>query len=139
MGLEAEVVALASGGAGTLVGLMVTDLWQQVRDKVATLFAGHGDDAAEVGAALDRSRAELIAARQAEDEVGVADVHSEWRLRLRRLLSSNPAAAQELRALLLEVQEASGPQQQAFVLQNGQAIGSNSTLNQVGSGIQING
>lgn len=45
----------------------------------------------------------MAVAREEGDQDGVAGVTAAWRLRLRRLLSEDPAAAAELRALLDEV------------------------------------
>ncbi|MGW9122567.1 hypothetical protein ACWGRV_39280 [Streptomyces sp. NPDC055663] len=52
---------------------------------------------------LEASRAELIAARDGDDPDAVADIEDEWRLRMRRALRADPAAAQELRLLLDEI------------------------------------
>jgi hypothetical protein len=85
--MEAELASLAVSGANTLVGLMASDGWQAVRSRVAALFR-HRDD---VAGELEESRAELTAA------AGTA-----WRLRLRRLLRDDPAAAAALRELIAE-------------------------------------
>lgn len=99
--VEAELTALAASGATSLVGLMVSDAWGQVRGRLAAFFA-RGGDGGTVGGQLDSSRAELVAAQQAGDADTAADVADEWRARLRRVLRADPAAAAELRALLDE-------------------------------------
>lgn len=104
--MDAELAALASSGATTLVGAMVSDAWAQVRDRVAGYFGRGGEpgaDPAVVAGELDAARAELTAARQQDDAAAVADVEAEWRARLRRLLRADPGAADRLRALLDEV------------------------------------
>ena len=100
--MEAELAGLAASGATTLVGLMVSDAWAQTREQVARLFARGGDGSAEAGE-LQQSQAELLAARESGDTEAAADVEAEWRTRLRRLLRSDPAAADELRSLLAEL------------------------------------
>jgi len=104
--VEAELAGLAASGATTLVGLMVSDAWAQVRDRVARFLARDGDaaDSAAVERQLQEDRQELVAARDAGDGGTAADVEAGWRLRLRRLLLADPAAAAELRALLAELE-----------------------------------
>ncbi|NBM21214.1 hypothetical protein, partial [Streptomyces sp. GC420] len=100
--MDAELAALAASGATTLVGLMVSETWTQTRDRVARFFArgaGEGPAEEELGA----SRAELVAAREAGDELAAADVEAGWRMRLRHLLRADPEAAEELRELLAEL------------------------------------
>lgn len=100
--MEAELAALVGSGATTIVGLMATDAWTQTRDRIGRLFARGGDPAA-VTLELEASRSDLVAARQTGDEASAAEVETEWRSRLRRVLQTDPAAAVELRALLEEV------------------------------------
>ncbi|MHC5903899.1 hypothetical protein ACVNF4_08320 [Streptomyces sp. S6] len=95
--MEAELVALAGTGATTIVGLMATEAWDQVRQRVVRLFTRGGDPSALDGE-LTASRAALIAAPDEE----TADVTASVRLRLRRLLAENPEAAAELRLLVEE-------------------------------------
>ncbi|MFF3622196.1 hypothetical protein [Streptomyces sp. NPDC002467] len=96
--MDAELVALASSGATTLVGLMVTDGWAQARARFARLF---GREQPRAEAELEESRAELIAA----SDSGAAREETErvWRDRIRALLVVSPGAAQELRAILGDV------------------------------------
>lgn len=115
--VEAELAALAVSGATTVVGLMASDAWTQVRDRLARFFA-RGGAAADDGttrsavptgdeaAALEElqlSRAELTAARASGDVDAAADIEAGWRTRLRRVLLADPAAAAELRLLLEEL------------------------------------
>lgn len=106
--MEAELAQLAASGATSLVGLMVTDAWTQVRGRLARFFARGGADGGEEAASadLERSRDELAAARQAGDTATAEDVRAEWRLRLRRALQADPEAAGELRRLLAELEPA---------------------------------
>ncbi|MFD3377959.1 MULTISPECIES: hypothetical protein [unclassified Streptomyces] len=100
--MDAELVALATAGATALVQQMVTDGWANVRDRVVVLFSRGRDEEAVVGE-LEESRADLVAARDDDDEQVAADVQATWRNRLRRTLRDDPAAAAELRALLDEL------------------------------------
>ena len=98
--MDAELTALASSGATTLIALMVTDGWQQVRRRFAALF---GHQSADVDEELERSRNTLVAARQAMDPTTADNLEAEWRSRLCRLLASDPGAVHHLRAVLDEL------------------------------------
>lgn len=100
--MEAELAALAAAGATALVQQMVTDGWGNVRDRVVAFFA-RGRDEEVVQGELEESRADLVAARDADDEDAADDVRASWRVRLRRTLRDDPEAAAELRALLDEL------------------------------------
>ncbi|TJZ51073.1 hypothetical protein FCH28_21505 [Streptomyces piniterrae] len=103
--MEPELVALAASGATTLVQQMATDGWATARRRMASFLArrrGMADEEALEGE-LEVSRADLAAAQEDGDREGVEGVTNAWRLRLRRLLREDPAAADELRALLGEL------------------------------------
>lgn len=104
--MDAELTALATAGATALVQQMVTESWAQARRRVVAFLARrHGAADEEVlEGELEESRADIVAARQGDDEEEIADVTAVWRRRLRRLLRDDPAAAAELRALLDELQ-----------------------------------
>ncbi|KND35554.1 hypothetical protein [Streptomyces acidiscabies] len=95
--MEAELVALAGTGATTIVGLMATEAWDQVRQRVVRLFT-RGGDANAMDDELTASRTALVAAPEEE----TADVTASVRMRLRRLLAENPEAAEELRLFIEE-------------------------------------
>lgn len=105
--MDAELAALASSGATALVGLMVSDAWVQVRDRVTGFFA-RGGQAGNVAEELASSRQELMTAREEGDTDAAADAQAVWRAHLRRVLLADPAAAGELRALLAEVEPMTG-------------------------------
>ncbi|MGW1806557.1 hypothetical protein [Streptomyces sp. NPDC002078] len=128
--MDAELVALASSGATTLVGLMVTDGWQQVRGRFAALFRQQGTDVDEE---LERSRDDLVAARQARDVATAEDLVAEWRSRIRRLLAADPGAADQLRTLLDELP---GPAQGTHIETHFRDTTINGPVN-TGSGAQI--
>lgn len=105
--MEAELAALAASGASTLVGLMVTDTWEQARDRLTRFFARGGDEE-PVEEELGLSRRELVVARQSGDEDVEADIEAGWRTRMRRALQADPQAAEELRQLLAELAPEAG-------------------------------
>ncbi|MCX4909554.1 hypothetical protein [Streptomyces sp. NBC_00878] len=112
--MDAELTALAAAGATALVQQMVTDGWENVRDRVVALFSRGRDEEAVVGE-LEESRTDLVAALDVEDGEAAADVQASWRTRLRRTLRDNPAAAAELRALLDELTPPSGAPERGSV------------------------
>ncbi len=99
--MEAELAALATSGATTLVGLMASDTWAQAKTRLAALIGRGGTgEPAVIEGELEESRDELTAARDNRDQDLAHDVEATLRLRLRRLLQSDPALADELRELL---------------------------------------
>jgi hypothetical protein len=100
--MEAELAALAASGATTLVGLMVSETWDQARQRLSRFFARGGDEET-VAAELRSSRSDLERARADADAEAIADIEATWRARLRRALLEDPAAAEQLRSLLAEV------------------------------------
>ncbi|TWE20879.1 hypothetical protein [Kitasatospora atroaurantiaca] len=101
--MEAEIVALATSGATTLVGLMATELWTQARGRFAALFGRARAEA--MAEELEVVREEVLSGGDSEAAA------SEWASRLRRALAADPQAAAALRALLDEFApgEAGGP------------------------------
>ncbi|MFF8775510.1 hypothetical protein [Kitasatospora sp. NPDC015120] len=97
--MEAEIAQLVTTGATTVVGLMATEAWTQLRSRLAGLL-GRGRDAEEVSAELEEIRVEVVRADGDEELVG--DQTAELRNRIRRLLRQDPRAAGELRELLAE-------------------------------------
>ncbi|MFF2961399.1 hypothetical protein ACFVT1_21305 [Streptomyces sp. NPDC057963] len=109
--MEAELVALAASGATALVQHMVADSWGQVRDRLAAFFArgeATPEEESALAGELEVSRGELTAARDEGDDTLAGDVEAEWRARLRRRLAADPRAADELRAVLAELEAAGG-------------------------------
>jgi|GEM_PF-6876136 len=102
--MEPFSVGLAVAGASALVNAMVTDGWEGVRKKIATLF-GRGDhkQAQDALTRLDRSQAELVR-RSGEDLAHAQQVQAtRWQARLEDLLEEHPDAAQDLRAIVAEI------------------------------------
>nr|WP_189181715.1 hypothetical protein [Microbispora rosea] len=97
--MEAELMALASSGAATLIGLMVSDAWAEVKDGIARMLA-RGKAIEQVAHDLDVSRAEVLRAGESNDQQLMIAVEDSWRARLRDLLQAEPALAEDLRRLL---------------------------------------
>lgn len=107
--MEAELVTLIGTGATTVVGLMVTDAWEQAKQRLSRLLARGGEPAAVAGE-LEESRTALVAAAGTPDQEDLtADLTASVRLQLRRLITQNPDAADELRILLDEFTPALRP------------------------------
>ena len=102
--LTEALTALASTGGTALVTAMVTDSWEGMKARFARLF-GRGDTAAGAAAGrLEQSRAALAGLSGPDLERARAEQEIIWRTRLGDLLEQDPAAEQELRALVAEVQ-----------------------------------
>ena len=103
--LTEALTALASTGGTALVTAMVTDSWEGVKARFARLF-GRGDARQAEAAAgrLEQSRAVLAGLSGPELDRARAEQEVIWRTRLGDLLEQEPAAEQELRALVAEVQ-----------------------------------
>lgn len=103
--MEAELTALATSGATTLVGLMISDSWDHVRDRLGEFFVRHhGNGIGEAPEELDVSRQELVAAHETGDGLtaarAAAGLTAVWRSRLHRLARTNPAVAEEFLRML---------------------------------------
>ena len=104
--MDTELTALAAAGATTFVQQMAADTWARSRDHIVSFFSRRGDDGGEacegnvICSELEISRRELAVAKETGDEQAASDVEAEWRMRLRRVLAADPAAASELTAVL---------------------------------------
>ncbi len=121
--MEAELLALAGSGASTLVGLMVSEGWTAVRQRIARLLA-RGEDVASAAAELDRSRDEVVAARAGGDADAESVTVEEWTPRLRRFFRNDPDAGRQLLALLEELRGETGAER------------SNTVHNMISGGVQ---
>jgi hypothetical protein len=102
--VDGEIVVLCSSAATTLVTLMTTDGWKQVKVRFAALWQrGRPEQAAAVEADLESARDAAITARREDDEEALADIAAEWRSRLRQLTNSDEALQIELRRLVEEL------------------------------------
>ncbi|MCW2875937.1 MAG: uncharacterized protein JWQ95_37 [Sphaerisporangium sp.] len=126
--MEAELAALASSGATTLIALMISDSWTQVKERLARSF-GRAGDSEDMLRDLQTSRAALMAALAHGDDVKAAGIEIEWRTRLLRLLRSDPSLSEELRSLPARpvgpvYNSISGKVQSGLVIQAGRISGS---------------
>jgi hypothetical protein len=95
--VDTESVALASTAAATMVTLLTTDAWAQVKKEIAGLWRRfRPEHAAAAEDDLSAARDEAIAAAQAGDATVADALTTEWELRLRRLLAADPGVAAEL-------------------------------------------
>jgi hypothetical protein len=103
--LTEALTALASTGGSALVTAMVTDGWEGVKARFARLFGRSDAKQAEAAAGrLEQSRTALAGLSGPDLEQARAEQEIIWRTRLGDLLEQDPAAEQQLRALVAEVQ-----------------------------------
>lgn len=98
--MDAELVALASTAATTIVQLLTTDAWGRLKTVLVPLFRSSPNGQLTLDAELEDSRTELIAAGGNDLEQMRTELTAEWRGRFRHLLAADPAIATELRRLL---------------------------------------
>ncbi|HCA86155.1 MAG TPA: hypothetical protein DEQ61_12020 [Streptomyces sp.] len=99
--MDAEVALLAQSAGTTLVALMATDAWHRVRDGITQLWRRTQPERAEtVAAELEAGREDVLAAAAADDQETLDELRLQWQGMVRRLLVARPAAVEELRALL---------------------------------------
>lgn len=111
-------MALAAAGGSGLVGAVATDAWAMAK-RGFTRMLGRGDEAREevVGQQLERTRAELAAAGPRVEQVRLTQ-QAVWTARLEDLLTDQPEAAEQLRVLISQVAEATGPRSAGHVVQH---------------------
>jgi hypothetical protein len=127
-----DPLSLAASAAATIVNLMATDAWGQVKEKVGALWRRFRPDQADaVAVELDRARDEVIGA----DETSARALTLYWESQLLRLLSADGAAAEELARVLTEL-TAGGTPQNSTVRQQAKATG-RSVVIQVGGSASI--
>lgn len=110
---------LARAAADALVSAMVTDSWESVRRRFAALV-GHEQR-------MDAGRAQMVAAADADRSRVTLELARSWSIRLRDAMEDRPGVAEELRALLndLDATRASGsmPAQHAAANHGSPAVG----------------
>lgn len=97
-----DVATLAALAGNALVTAAVTDGWESVRHKVAALF-GRGKHDQRAAERFDQTRAALEAAGGDAAQVR-AEQEASWAARLRVLLEDHPDAADEVQALVAQIQ-----------------------------------
>lgn len=94
--MEAELSALAAAGGTAIVQAVGTEAWTAMRDRVARWFRREGGDEELTAMLLEMSRDDLL------PDGHEAQFTAVWGETLRRLLAKNPAAAAELRRIVVE-------------------------------------
>jgi hypothetical protein len=100
-----DVAALAGLAGNALVTAAVTDVWEDVRHKIARLF-GRGQPDSQIERRLDATREQLAAVNPAELEQAQTIQAAQWTTRFGDLLVDHPEAEAELRTLVAEIQAA---------------------------------
>ncbi|MFJ1926427.1 MULTISPECIES: hypothetical protein [unclassified Streptomyces] len=109
--MDLELAALAGQAASTVVNGMATTGWEQVQRALGELWQRVQPDRA--GAAvgdLDHVRDEVLAARRNRDEGAEEALVSEWKQRLRRLLTAHPELVPEMERLIHDLRAAGRPE-----------------------------
>ncbi|MFS8201662.1 hypothetical protein ACLVWQ_23575 [Streptomyces sp. CWNU-52B] len=102
--MDPEVTSLAQSAGTTLVTLMAADAWQHTRDGFTQLWRRmQPERAATVAAELEAGREDVLAAVAAHDQETLDELRLQWQGFVRRLVVARPAAAEELRRLLDEL------------------------------------
>ena len=130
--MDAEFAGLASSGATTIVNLMASNAWDQVRARVCALWhrfvPGQADAVTDD---LDRTCVEI----QGADEAVVLAVIRELESRLLRLLATDAAVTGELRRVVSELEQVRpGRQQRVNVQQRARASGQSTVIQVAGDG-----
>lgn len=100
-----EIAGLATGGAGVLVGAMITDAWSQTKARFLALWRRHcpGQEEA-LDTALEAAREDLTAleAGQPRDQAAAA-MRLRWQARFEVFLENCPEAAEDLGEILAQL------------------------------------
>ncbi|MGP3771839.1 hypothetical protein ACTWJ8_13465 [Streptomyces sp. SDT5-1] len=138
--MDAAALALVTTGANSLVSLMTSEVWEQVKSGIVALFRrGRASEVASVENALDESARELRESLENGDEDTREELSQQWRGKLRRLIREEPELIAELESLLSSWSSlvpaagdiAPGVQQTATARDSGRVY-------QQGTGTQIN-
>ncbi|MET9500434.1 hypothetical protein ABZY42_01610 [Streptomyces sp. NPDC006622] len=102
--MDPELTSLAQSAGTTLVTLMAANAWQRTRDGFTQLWRRMQPERAEtVAAELEAGREEVLAAVAAHDQETLDELRLQWQGFVRRLIVARPAAVEELRRLLDEL------------------------------------
>jgi hypothetical protein len=126
--MDAELATLASSAATTIVTLLTTDAWGQVKQKMTVLWRRFKPDQADdLEAEFARDRLEI----QRADATVARAITLDWESRLLRLLAADAAVAGELSRVVAELSQLPAAQQvRGAVSQHAEAT-RNSTVIQV--------
>jgi hypothetical protein len=93
--MDAELTTLISAAAGATGKLLVTDAWEVAKRALAGLWRQ-----------FSPAQADAVAADlEPSTDLSAEDLATEWRLRLTRLLTAHPEAADQLRQILVDTLE----------------------------------
>src|SRR5690349_4222398 len=97
-----DIATLTALAGNTLVAAAVTDMFEDVRHKVASLF---GRGKADLGTArrLDATRSQLATVAPEKLEEMQSKLAADWALRLKDLIEDHPSAESSLRTLVDEI------------------------------------
>jgi len=136
--VDAEIAALISSGATTLIGLMATDAWTRAKGAASSLFAKSSPQEREqIEVELDQTRAQLLEARESGDVELETELESEWRSRLRRAVSADSELIAELDDFVREYGSERPAADAGTVKITGNARGK-ARIYQQGHGVQYN-
>jgi hypothetical protein len=131
---------LAQAGATAIVAAMVTDAWQQMRMSIAAVLGrGAPERVSAEEAELEASREQILQAGDDERDEVTRDQLAQWRGSLRRLMATDPDAADDLQALVDSLRDelpAEEVGEQARVIQNARAD-RGSTVVQAGRDVTV--
>jgi hypothetical protein len=96
-----DIDALAALAANTVVATAVTDAFEGLRAKVASVFGRDKPDPG-IQRRLDATRQQLAVAALGDRESAQATQTRQWEIRFADLLADHPETAAELQALLAE-------------------------------------
>ncbi|MCX5402109.1 hypothetical protein [Streptomyces sp. NBC_00102] len=113
--MDTEFATLAASGATTLVSLMVTDSWTQVRELFARLLS---PTAPTVVADLDGARDRVLAADAGTSARTVREVTAQWHVHLHHLLRTGSVTSEELRDVLALLRQFDVPARLPAVVHN---------------------
>jgi len=97
-----DIAALAALAGNALVTAAVTDVWEDLRHKIARLF-GCGRPDPQIERRLDATREQLAATPPGELERAQAALAGQWQTRFADLLADYPEAAGDVEALVREI------------------------------------
>ncbi|MGI5439768.1 NB-ARC domain-containing protein [Streptomyces shenzhenensis] len=100
--MEAELAALAASGATTLVGLMVSESWEQAKTRLARLLGRRGATGS-TEEELRRAEQTLATARSTHDDEAESRLRGAWQTRILDILTTDPDRGEELLRLLSEL------------------------------------
>ncbi|MGW9428744.1 hypothetical protein ACWHA1_12360 [Streptomyces decoyicus] len=98
--MDAAALALVTASANSLVSLMTSEVWAQVKSGVSALFRrGRKCNVVAIEDELDESARELRLSLENDDCETQEELRQQWRGKLRRLILEDPELVAELRSL----------------------------------------